>query len=194
MQPPVLESLSDHRVYRQLLRWRITSTLWLLFVLFITIGALGRVAESVFQNPVTTLTDLYLPCLFVSVFSLMSFAGILNFWITNTTRLVISAKGIEYHSPGYTIYAHWIDVDHIWKHWYESLRFWYWPSLPEKLILCRSTLRAGKVSARILQFSGHDRIIPIGYFALDWRNSELGAYIQHYAPHLDLQQKTGRST
>jgi hypothetical protein len=173
MQTSALEELSDHRVYRQLLLWRISSSLWLVLVLFIALGALGRVAESVFQNPITTLTDLYLPCLFVSVFSLMSFVGILNFWITNATRLVISAKGIEYHVPGYTIYAHWVDVDHIWKHWYESLHFWHWPSLAEKLILRRSRLQAGKVSAQVLRFSGSDRIIPIGRFAWDWRNSDL---------------------
>lgn len=103
------------------------------------------------------------------------------------TYLVVAPEAIEYTAPGYSIRATWDDVDHIWSHWYATWRSWYWKPYVENLILRRSELRANRWVATLVRFSGSDRIIPVGRFAWDWRNSELGENIRHYAPHLNIR-------
>jgi hypothetical protein len=53
-----------------------------------------------------------------------------------TTRLVVSPAGIEYHEPGYILFARWEDVDHTRKFW-----SWYWKN-SEALCLRQSTVQA----------------------------------------------------
>ena len=194
MNRPWVTGLAQTKVFRPLLLWRILSAVWLGLALLLGGGYIAQLAQAAQQHIPITLVMIYVQCLIGSVFSLFIVVGTLNFWRMSTKRFVVTPTGIEYHNLGYSIQILWRDLDRIWSHWFESLGYWYWPSLPEKLLARRSQLRAGKGVTRLLRWSGSDRVIPVGEFAWDWRYSELGELIQHYAPFLNVQPEVGQAS
>lgn len=104
-------------------------------------------------------------------------------WLT--MRLVISQDGIEYRDFGYSIYADWSDVEVISTDVMEMvmsrmITF----GTADKLRLRRSTLIASGLAKVFVKLMRWQWSIPIGWFALNWRNSKLGAEIFKYAPHI----------
>jgi len=99
-------------------------------------------------------------------------------------HIVVSEKGIEYHSPGIIVEATWEDFEKISSYWYRGMRI-------ECLLIDNSQTRIKKwsFSARyppttLLESLRQKTIIPLSCFSNNWTDSELGQQIKQYAPHL----------
>lgn len=139
---------------------------------------------SVFKLPgLSSILELAIMCLMASPFLAI---GIWSFASPLSIRLVLSDEGIEYHDFGYSIIAKWQDVGSISFAWIEVSGVFPFFHGADKLRLKRSTLRANKIFRLFVKIAGFQWSIPIGWFALDWRNSHVGREIRKYVPHLNF--------
>jgi hypothetical protein len=98
-------------------------------------------------------------------------------------HIVVSEKGIEYHSPWLILVAKWESIEKISYYWHNGFRY-------ECLLIDNSLTRIKKWSfperypPTPLEGFPHKTIIPLSCYADNWRNSELGQQIKQYAPHL----------
>ncbi len=111
------------------------------------------------------------------------------------TRLEVSPQGIVYYAPGYRVRSDWANIEGyaervVGTQDVESLilrepgmELSRWMRIGYSLMPAASM--AALVRGRVIMPGTLDRyqdIIPVGLFADDWRNSELGDLIKQYAP------------
>ncbi len=144
---------------------------------------------------VSLLTLIAMIGFFVSIFSkfyclqiYLIGIGLFSIYNINQTirneHIVVSEKGIEYHSPGMILEAKWEDIEEISFRWYQGIR-------NECLLIDNSKIRLKKWSfparyppTTLWESLRQKTIIPLSCFSDNWHNSELGQQIKQYAPHL----------
>jgi hypothetical protein len=119
---------------------------------------------------------------FVFLTSMLGLADTaLRFSSMPASRIVVSQKGIIWHSTGFTLWASWEDVQKI------SYRV-YGFSLQEGLAVRKLSVQINNRGVGYLptpwQIPPFKPFIPLSCFLDHWRDSELGDEIKQYAPHL----------
>ena len=121
------------------------------------------------------------PCLQFYFLGLGLFSIYLLFQTIQKEHMVVSEKGIEFHSPTVVFETKWESLQRISTHWYQGFR-------QECLIVDNSQVRIRKWSLGSIpapfEFVPRNTIIPLSCFSENWRDSELGRQIKQYAPHL----------
>ena len=108
------------------------------------------------------------------------------------THLIVTERGIEYHSPWLIMEVKWETIEKISTNWLSGLRV-------ESLFIDNSQIRIKKWTfpdrgpSTPLEKFPHKTIIPISCFADNWRDTELGQQIKQYAPHLFEKEKSMQS-
>ncbi|PKO11994.1 MAG: hypothetical protein CVU39_26405 [Chloroflexi bacterium HGW-Chloroflexi-10] len=92
------------------------------------------------------------------------------------TRLVVAPNGIDYHTPGYSIFATWEDVESIKR-------------LPGSQVGEGLKLKGGKVDCNSPQILNkpqppYDQFIPLLHFGWNWEKEQLGSLLKEYNPGL----------
>ena len=107
-------------------------------------------------------------------------------------HIIISEKGIEYHSLGIIVEAKWDDFEKISSYWYRGIR-------NECLLIDNSQTRIKKWSfparyppTTFLESLRQKTIIPLSCFSDNWRDAKLGQQIKQYAPHLFEKEKSAQ--
>ncbi len=130
----------------------------------------------------------YLGIIFVIVLGIV-------YWFMSLTRLDVSSDGIIYYSVGYRVRSTWPNVQGYGKRVMGShdvdclilresgLEMSRWMQIG--LILQPVGRVAGALQGRYIGSVRMDNYavwIPVGMYAEDWRNGELGEYVRRYAP------------
>lgn len=119
---------------------------------------------------------------FVFLASMLGLADMtLGLYSAPTSHIVVSEEGVMWHSPGFTLWARWENLEKI------SHRF-YGFSIQEGLAGTKPMVRINNTGIGFLptpwQLPPVKPFIPLSCFVDNWRNSELGRQIKQYAPHL----------
>lgn len=108
---------------------------------------------------------------------LLCIAAAVHFWgQARYTRLVIAPHGIEYHAPGYSLFASWAEVESIKR-------------LPKSHIGEGLVLRSSKVDYNNPQLLNKlqpplDQYIPLLPFGWKWEEEQLGKLLKDHRPGL----------
>ena len=104
-----------------------------------------------------------------------------TFYDAPAPRIVVSKYGVAWHGLGFTLSTGWEDIEKISHHVYGL-------SIQEGLAATRLKLQIHKTGTGYLptpwQTPPFKPFIPLSCFVDNWRDSELGAQIKNYAPHL----------
>lgn len=87
-------------------------------------------------------------------------------------RIEVSACGIVFYGPGYRVRSTWENLIGCARRPLQMQRV-------DVLLLARSGLELG----RWTRSTQNQDVIPVGWFDKNWRKSEMGQIIEHYAPH-----------
>lgn len=123
------------------------------WALSITMGNPDRVARIVISSGITSM--------------------VLIWWLNHSISLTVTPDHIVYYSPLYTLTTRWDNVEAITPP----------PGVLWSRGECLQLRWPGELSqdAKIVQ-SNLAQYIPVGQFAHDWRDSDLGKDIRRYAP------------
>jgi len=103
------------------------------------------------------------------------------FYSAPPSHIVVSASGVVWNGPGFTLSTHW-------KHIVRISHRVYGFSIQEGLTVTKITVQIHKTGIGYLPTPWHippvRPFIPLSCFFDNWRDSELGKQIRQYAPHL----------
>lgn len=103
-------------------------------------------------------------------------------YMVYSNKIKLSATGIEYSNGIYSVSTEWNAAESISLGWYFTRQ--------ETIIVNEPTIKRTTISASSLLAENFSKnkipksFIPLECFAENWRDSELGAQIKQYAPHL----------
>jgi hypothetical protein len=101
-------------------------------------------------------------------------------------KIVISDEGIEFHRLGLTFHTKWEFVSEINTKWFP-------PFQQDGIILGPDQIRITEWwTGNYTPYGGLSgkSFIPLSKFSENWRDSELGGQIKHYAPQLFQNEKS----